>query len=87
MQARELVTSGAFEPETLKAMGDAFDQAWKDVAGNFGNDELEKARTKLATAVLTVTKDGNKDAQALKTAALEYMAQNYRQRELTTHRD
>jgi hypothetical protein len=35
----------AFGPEAIKAMGEAFDQAWIEVAANFGSPlEVEKAR-------------------------------------------
>ena len=75
MDPRELVQCGAYRPETLRAMGEAFDQAWDSIVANYGEDprDIRRGRFNLATAVLEVTKDGNQDSQALKEAALEYM--------------
>ena len=60
-------------------MGEAFDQAWAGIAGNFNDPaEVEAARTKLAEAVLSAAKEGASDVEALKTAALKAMATGYR---------
>jgi hypothetical protein len=80
MQARKLLERGSFGPDTLKTIGQAFDRAWADIAGNFGNDpaEIEAARLKLANAVLSVASDSSRDVEALKRAGLEAMARGYR---------
>jgi hypothetical protein len=41
-----------FGPETLKVVGQAFDGAWQDIAGNFGADHVPAARLKLANIIL-----------------------------------
>jgi hypothetical protein len=58
----------------------AFDAAWAEIAGNFGNDpaEIETARLKLAKAMLSIADDDSRDVAALKQAALERMALDYR---------
>src|SRR5262245_8937018 len=80
MQARQLIGGASFGPEALKVIGQAFDGAWTDIAGNFGSDALviQAARLQLANAVLSVASDGSRDAGALKEAALQEMARRYR---------
>jgi hypothetical protein len=50
MKARALIDGAAFGPETVKAMGEAFDQAWAGIAPIFGNmpHEVEAARIRQA---------------------------------------
>jgi hypothetical protein len=56
MRARQLIDGASFGPEALKVIWEAFDQAWAQIAGNFGNDQhdIEKARNWLASALLSV---------------------------------
>jgi hypothetical protein len=70
----------SFGPETVKAMGQAFDQAWAEIAGNFGDTptQVESARLRLAEAVLSVTSEDSRDVAALKLGALQAMAMDYR---------
>jgi hypothetical protein len=80
MKARQLVQSGSFGPDTLKVAFQAFDQAWDDIAANFGNDPaaIEAARIRLANAILAVTKDDSRDPVELKNAALAMLALHFR---------
>jgi hypothetical protein len=70
----------AFGPETVKAMGQAFDQAWTEIAGNFGDSrlEVERARQRLAKAMLSVATEGSTDVAVLKAGAINEMALYYR---------
>jgi hypothetical protein len=34
MEARALIESASYRPEVLKAMGQAFDEAWVQIAGS-----------------------------------------------------
>ena len=79
-KANQFIDGAAFGPEALKAMGEAFDKAWREIAGNFGYDrvEVEAVRLKLATEVLTVASEDSRNAQVLKQAALQRMALDYR---------
>jgi ATP-dependent DNA ligase len=63
MKARQLIDGASFGPETVKAMGEAFDQAWAEVAGNFGDNpsQIASARLRLADAVISVTTEGSTD--------------------------
>ena len=82
MSARQLIEGASFGPETLKVMGEAFDAAWAEIAGNFGSDpeDTEKARLRLANAMLSVAKEDSRDVEALKRAALQRMALDYRKK-------
>jgi hypothetical protein len=86
MKARQLIMGASFGPETLKVIGQAFDEAWADIAGNFGSNplEIEAARLKLANAVLSAASEASRDPEALKRSGLETMALNYRSRAMGT---
>jgi hypothetical protein len=70
------------EREALKAIGQVFDEAWSFIAGSFGDDpiDIEKARPRLARALLSVAHEERRDVEALKTGALQAMALAYRER-------
>ena len=38
MRAKNLIAGAAFDPATVKAMGEAFDQAWIVIAPKFGSE-------------------------------------------------
>jgi len=80
MKARRLIDGGAFGPATLKALGEAFDQAWSQIAGNFGDSptQIENARLRLAEALLSIATEDSTDVAALKAGALQAMAMDYR---------
>jgi hypothetical protein len=61
----------------------AYDEAWREIAGNFGDDpgDIELARTKLASALLSVACEESRDVEVLKNGALQAMAFGYRERE------
>jgi|RhiMetdeSRZDD1v2_1073273.scaffolds.fasta_scaffold358380_2 hypothetical protein len=83
VQARGMVDAASYGPDTLKAIGQAFDEAWASIAGNFGDDpaDVERARLKLANALLSVASEDSRDVEALKKGALQAMALAYRRRE------
>jgi hypothetical protein len=69
------IGGAVFGPEAVDAMGHAFDQAWAEIAGNYGASlvEVEAARLKLAEAVLTIAAQGSTDVAVLKYAALRWI--------------
>jgi hypothetical protein len=79
MIARQLIDGASFGPEAFKAMVEAFDAAWAEIGGNFGNDPLTiyAARLKLATALLTIASEDSRDVGVLKKAAVQRMALDY----------
>ena len=80
MQARALIDNASFGPDALKAIGQAFDAAWAEIEGNFGEDAdgVAAARLKLANAMLSVADDDSRDVHVLKRAALQALAKDYR---------
>jgi hypothetical protein len=80
MKARKRIDGAAFGPDVVKALGQAFDEAWTEVAGNFGSDPrlVEDARLRLAKAVLSVASEHSADVAAIKNGALQAMAAHYR---------
>jgi len=77
MKARQLIDGASYGPDALKAMCAAFDQAWSEIAGNFGTD-IEKARNCLAESILSIASEDSRDVDVLKRAALERLALDYR---------
>lgn len=79
-EPQALIDNASFGPEVLKVIGEAFDEAWTEIADNSSNVPVEReaAQVKLATALLSATSEDCRDPDALKTAALERMKANYR---------
>jgi hypothetical protein len=71
MRADQRSAGQTFGPDSLKAMGKAFDELWEEIAESFGNQPgvIEAARLALAEAVLAVASDESLDVGSLKTAA------------------
>jgi hypothetical protein len=80
--ARQLIDGASFGPVALKAIKEAFDAAWAQIARNFGDEpeDVEKARLRLAKAVLSIADEDSRDVDVLKRAALQRMALDYRRR-------
>jgi hypothetical protein len=55
MTARRLIQGASHDPETLKALSQAFDGAWATIAGKYGTApaDVENARLRLAKALLS----------------------------------
>jgi len=79
MRGRQLIDGAAFGPDALKAIGEAFNAAWVEIAGNFGNvpADIDNARYRLANALLSVASEDSRDAEELKRAALERIVLDY----------
>jgi hypothetical protein len=75
MKARQLIEGATFDPPQLKAIGQAFDDAWEQIAPQISQrpDAIEAARYKLAHLVLSVAKRGILEREALKDEALRLM--------------
>jgi hypothetical protein len=61
-----------FGPQALKAIGQAFDEAWKEIEPGVRGSPLgaEAARLSLANIVLSLATEETKDPEPLKHAAL-----------------
>jgi len=75
MSALQLIDKPSFGPEALKAIGEAFDAAWTEIAEEIGADPvaIEAARLRLANAVLSDASEDSRDVEALKRGALQAM--------------
>jgi hypothetical protein len=81
MEAYHLINSASFGPDTLRVIGQAFDEAWASIEGNIGCDQQREAtRLKLANALLSVASEDSRDVEVLKKAALKEMAGDHRWR-------
>jgi hypothetical protein len=56
-------TSGAYDPELVKEMSQAFDRAWGDFAPRPKNEEL--ARSLMASAIIETVEAGKRDQDDL----------------------
>ena len=76
MRARQLINGASFGPAAIKAMSEAFEMAWEQIASHFDGDPMirDSARQSLAEAVLAAAADSIPDVQALKDAGLRVMA-------------
>jgi hypothetical protein len=76
-KAIALIAASCLGPETLTAVRKAFDNAWAEVAGKFYDvAQKETARLTLATAILSVATNENRDVETLKQAGLQALAPN-----------
>ena len=82
LKARRLIEASTFEPETLKVVCKAFDDAWAEISHHFAGEDTatEHARTRLAHAVLIVAREDSNNADRLKNDALQVMALAYKKR-------
>ena len=82
MGSRQLIAGAVYGPDALKVIGQAFDEAWRDIAGNFGDDppDVARARNRLARAILSMADDDCHDVSVLRQAALQQMALDYKRR-------
>ena len=73
MKARQLITGAAFDPDQLKAIKKAFDDAWTQIAPQISQrtDAIEASRLKLASIVLSVAKRGTLDSKQLAEEAVK----------------
>ncbi len=82
MRARKLIEGAPFDPATLAAVGEAFDPPGRRsrITSPTIMTKGERARTRLAHAVLAVADEDSRDPESLKRQALEVMALTYRDR-------
>lgn len=75
MKARQVIASGAYGPDELKALGQAFDDAWDQIASTVSQRPraIESARLKLADIILGLAKNGNFDPKWLADTAVQVM--------------
>jgi hypothetical protein len=71
-------TEGAFAPETVRLLADAFDAAWASVEARgtmfATSDEAHSAREILATHIIRAAQRGERDRRKLSDGALVQLA-------------
>ena len=80
MKAAEILAGCTYDPETLKIICKAFDDAWADIEELFAEDadRVIAAREWLAHATLIAATEDCQDSELLKNMALLIMALTYR---------
>jgi hypothetical protein len=74
MKARGMIEASAYGPDVLRVLGQAFDEAWAEIAHRFGSENAQQsARLRLAHCVLAVAKDDEASVEEIKRAALLIM--------------
>ena len=86
MKARQLLESSTYSPEDLHMVREAYDKAWHEISGRYGDSPhlIEAAQLKLAEAVLSVSGWETTDVDELKRRGLAAMDQ-YRPTSISPH--
>jgi len=71
MEARKLLETAPYRPETVKIMKQALDDAWEEIASITKPDLVENTRLSLAHAIVAHSGLGDTEREGLKTAALD----------------
>src|SRR5215510_9362684 len=76
--ARQLIDDAPFGPDTSRAIAQAFDEVWSEIAGRFGSHlvVMEASRLKLADTLLSIASEESRDVEVLKCFALQAMARH-----------
>lgn len=74
MKARSLIDGSSFGPDALKALFQAFDEAWAILAPRYGNDAsaIEVGRLRLANIMLGCMRENIRDVAWLRDEALRH---------------
>jgi len=73
--ARQLIDDAGFGHDTLRAVAQAFDEVWGEIADSFGTHlvVVETARLELADTLLSIASEESRDVEVLKCFALQAM--------------
>lgn len=70
MRARRILQTGAFSPEDLNRLQDAFDAAWTSVAPTVSTEDHSRFRELLATVIVSAGNLSGLDANELAAVAI-----------------
>ena len=76
MKSKQLIEgAGAYDPDQLKIIGQAFEGAWARIEGGLGTRkaEIEHTRVTLAQTILKIAEGGVGDVKALQDEAIKRM--------------
>ena len=78
MKARAPLGSLVLQPEELRIVFKAFDDAWEQMAPEIGArpEDIETARLKLAELVIGLASNGKRDARTITATAVQLMLIN-----------
>jgi hypothetical protein len=71
MGAQRLLDAAPFAPDIVKLLKQVFDEAWASIALTTAAERASNTRLSLAHAIVAHAASGERDFDALKTAALE----------------
>jgi hypothetical protein len=78
-----LLANSSFDPEAVATLSAAFDDAWgtvKQSDSTFARPAYQRgAREVLAKCIIEMAQRGERDRRHLSEAAVEFLAQNYKQ--------
>ena len=75
-ELQRLVLAASLSPQQLELARRAFDDAWREIAGNYdGTSAVQLGRTRLATMILGVMGEAGIDETQIKEKALALMHQ------------
>jgi hypothetical protein len=76
------LTNSSFDPEAIKMLASAFDEAWRAVQSSGGTLSRPAyagtIREVLAKRIIEMAQCGQSDAQSLSEDAVQFLAMNYR---------
>ena len=78
--ASKLIRDSAYDPDTVKLMGELFDQAWASMEPAFGGlprATIDNARTVLARNIIHHVKNGLQEPEILKAKATDAVRQKF----------
>ena len=71
---RFFLDSASYDSDTLKLLGYAFDEVWKEIAGNYvAASVVEDRRNRLSLIILGLAEGGERDPALIKQIALRLM--------------
>ena len=76
---RSLIDTASYDPDTLKMLSQAFDDVWREMAGNYhAQAMIEDRRNRLATIILGLADGGERDLARMKICATNILARGVR---------
>ena len=62
-----------YNPDTMKLLARAFDEAWVEIKGDGSSAQAEDRRTQLALIILALAREGSRNEREIGKLAAKYM--------------
>ena len=73
------LTNASFDPEAIKVLASAFEEAWERSGGTLSRPAYAGSiREVLAKRIIEMAQHGQSDARSLSDDAVQYLASNYK---------